>query len=73
MTDTSWHEYLHKLNQNSRYRWDSQPEADICYKLMQERYPGPYAMPWQQVNGKFEIYLHFNDPEEELMWKLRWS
>jgi hypothetical protein len=76
MTDTPWHEYLHKLNQNFQWGFPGKsPDemADFCYKQMQERYPGTYAMPWVNQAGGFKIYMHFNDPEEELMWKLRWS
>lgn len=69
-----WHGYIHKVERN--LIWSSKTVHGLMVDLersMQERYPGPYVLTYVHENGKLEIHPWFQDPQEELMWKLRWG
>lgn len=53
-------------------------EADIvarAKKYMQIKYPGNYIVEpfYNAKKSKFDLRLKFETPQEELMWKLKWS
>lgn len=74
---TTWHEYIQKIEANAIFEvWgthDAESVVEGYHRLMQERYPGPYVLTYAREQGRIEIHPYFQDPEEELMWKLRFG
>ena len=79
----NWKEFLRIL-----WDWTSPKEMEeagfpndmlgYCYYEMQKEFPGPYSIRIvDRVSSTGIEYtdpeLVFNDPKEELMWKLKWS
>jgi hypothetical protein len=75
MTQTPWNVWLDKVSKNLMYPVTAfeQDFIEIISKRMQERYPGPYALTYWGEHGQVKFYPHFQDPEEEILWMLRWG
>jgi hypothetical protein len=72
---TPWDVWLDKVSKNLMYPLTQYEQIFIetISKHMQERYPGPYALTYWGENGRVKLYPYFQDPEEEILWKLRWG
>jgi hypothetical protein len=80
--DTGYQDYLRKLS-NKYYVWltttnsgiDKEQGLEEAREIMQQRYPGNYVL--DQIRdpsrGAFELVVKFDDPKEELLWKIKWS
>lgn len=77
----TWEEYLQFLSK--RYTsWTKlgQPEKtgdgveDANY-MMKKKFPGPYTVveKYDVYHMVFSLALEFESPQEELMWKIKWS
>ncbi len=72
----TWDQYLRKLRWNMSYLQevqDPQRAVAACARLMQERFPGPYVLTYAYEKGRLEIHPYFQDPDEEVMWHLRFG
>lgn len=75
----SWKSYLASLS--SRYiQWKSQGYKDDdgasdATELMQQRYPGKYKLieRYNPTRGVFELDIVFDNPKEEMLWKIKWE
>ena len=73
---TTWYEYLHKLNTNSSILLTPNGnDISRAERLMQEKFPGPYNLYYTYDSKRnLMIYaLDFENKEEEIAWKLKWS
>lgn len=76
----TWETYLRRLGNGLNgvtERSKTVTESDIvanAQKYMQIKYPGKYIVEqfYNAKKGKFDLRLKFENPKEELMWKLRW-
>lgn len=44
-------------------------------EIMQEFYPGPYRIieEFDPNRGMFRLNVKFDDPHQEMLWKIKWS
>lgn len=51
-----------------------EPEQQIT-EVMQESFPGPYIVEeyFDSDKQRFDIRLKFEDPKQEMLWKIKWS
>lgn len=76
----TWQSYLKQLQleYGSLTMFDAKrrDEGLACATgLMHKRYPGPYRIveKYDPDRGIFSFKLKFDDPQEEIIWLLRWS
>ena len=68
---TGYEEYLRSLNQkfnswvNTTFVKDKVEGLTDALELMQQRYPGS--------RGAFELDVKFDNPKEEMLWKMKWA
>lgn len=75
----SWKSYLNSLS--SRYMlWKQQGYKDYegesdATELMQQRYPGNYKLVerYNTTRGVFELDIVFENPKEEMLWRIKWE
>ena len=48
---------------------------DIAQEFFQKKWPGNYLIEefYNSKKGRFDLRLKFSDPQEEIVWLLRWS
>jgi len=77
----TWQSYLRRLGNGINGisdRSETVTDADIvarAEKYMKIRYPGPYLVE-QYYNSdkmKWDLRLRFDDPQEELLWNIKYS
>lgn len=76
MTEETWREFLDKVELDAETMWSGQsPQAVVerCAEYMQQQYPGPYVLTYSYEKYRLEIHPYFQDPNEELMWHLKWG
>jgi hypothetical protein len=49
--------------------------VECAHAALQLRWPGPYQVEeyYNASKGRFDFRLKFQDPHEEVMWRLRWK
>ncbi len=78
--EITWQQYLQHLSRQytSWIKLGQQCEGDgiaDINELMQQKFPGPYIIR-EQYNverGLFEVEMKFEDKNQELLWKIKWS
>jgi hypothetical protein len=82
LLDTGYEDYLRKLN-NKYYMWlsvansfiDKEEGIEEATEMMQQRYPGNYVLHqiYNHSRGAFELAVKFDNPKEEMLWKMKWA
>ena len=78
---TGYEEYLRSLNQkfnswvNTTFVKDKVEGLTDALELMQQRYPGNYRLieKYNPSRGAFELDVKFDNPKEEMLWKMKWA
>ena len=74
----TWKTYLARLSKELNSIVNAKSEEHTirnAQEKMQINYSGKYIVEpfYNPKNGKFDLRLKFEDPKEELMWKLKWT
>lgn len=78
---TGYQDYLHSLNLkftswvSATFAKDKGEGLEEALEMMQERYPGNYILieKYNPIRGTFELAVKFNNPKEEMLWKMKWA
>jgi len=78
---TGYEDYLRSLNQkfnswvSTQFIKDKVEGLEEATDLMRQRYPGNYRLieKYNPTRGAFELAVEFDNPKEEMLWKLKWS
>lgn len=73
---TRYEDYLNDIS--VRYNWwllaGGRNGLKDALELMQQQYPGNYQVVAKQDKyNTFTLVLKFDNPNEELLWKLKWG
>lgn len=72
-----WESILDRINLMLKVIGPATSPDDHLQRLvgyLQREFPGPYRMVRYQLrDGTPQVRLHFDDPEQEIEWHLRWS
>jgi len=74
MKEETWEQVLYRCCTSGGMGHDSLVE-EMAMKRMQSQFPGPYTLEWY-MSAKYLRQLlrpKFADPQEEVMWKLKYS
>ena len=78
---TGYEDYLRKLTAKyfmwlSTNSFTSREEGlEEAREMMQQRYPGNYVLHqvYNYHRGAFELAVKFDNPKEEMLWKMKWA
>jgi hypothetical protein len=78
---TGYEEYLRSLNQkfnswvNASFVKDKVEGLEEATEMMQQRYPGNYKLieKYNSNRGASELAVEFDNPKEEMLWKMKWA
>jgi hypothetical protein len=73
---SSWERLIDQINRgllNDVEIISKESLLELCEGRIQRSFPGPYQVILCKENGAYRVALRFDDPEEEIMWKLRWG
>jgi hypothetical protein len=79
----TWRDYLDYYSRQSMLGTQSLEQklnldrtlAECAHEALQRRWPGPYQVEeyYNTSKGRFDFRLKFQDPQEEVIWLLRWA
>lgn len=78
---TGYQDYLRSLNQkfnswiSTTFVKDKVEGLSDALDLMQLHYPGNYTLieKYNSTRGAFELDVQFDNPKEEMLWKMKWA
>ena len=78
---TRYEDYLYSLNQkfnswvSTTFVKDKVEGLSDALDLMQQQYPGNYTLVevYNSTRGAFELAVKFENPKEEMLWKMKWT